>query len=123
MDRPLTIAVDFDGCLCEYAFPKIGKQQPFHHQLMSLISNLQKLGHKIVLWTSRGEPTLQEAIDWCRKKGLTFDAVNENPWYEKTSGPSPKLIADYYIDDKALAFGTVDNMMSTIEKLEDLCVC
>ena len=26
MDKKLTIAVDFDGTLCDFAFPKIGKQ-------------------------------------------------------------------------------------------------
>ena len=35
-----------------------------------------------------------------------FDALKENlPDQKKISGYSPKIMADYYIDDKALQFG------------------
>ena len=107
---PKKIAVDFDGTLCEYAFPKIGNQTPEQKELLELLIELKKEGHKIILWTNRGDKeeykVLTEAVDWCRSKGLEFDAVNENlPDQEKISGYSPKIMADYYIDDKALQFG------------------
>lgn len=110
----LTFAVDFDGCLCEYAFPGIGKQTI----LFELIKSLQNKGHKIILWTCRGEPRLQEAIDWSEQRGLIFDAVNENPWFKKPSGPSPKVAADYYIDDKALCFP--DKKNNTLDILAEI---
>ena len=76
------IAVDFDGTLCEYAFPKIGNQTPEQKELLELLIELKKAGHKIILWTNRGDndeyKVLTEAVDWCRSKGLEFDAVNEN---------------------------------------------
>ena len=104
------IAVDFDGTLCEYAFPKIGNQTPEQKELLELLIELKKAGHKIILWTNRGDndeyKVLTEAVDWCRSKGLEFDAVNENlSDQKKISGYSPKIMADYYIDDKALQFG------------------
>ena len=104
------IAVDFDGTLCEYAFPKIGNQTPEQKELLELLIELKKAGHKIILWTNRGDndeyKVLTEAVDWCRSKGLEFDAVNENlPVQKKISGYSTKIMADYYIDDKALQFG------------------
>ena len=107
---PKKIAVDFDGTLCEYAFPKIGNQTPEQKELLELLIELKKEGHKIILWTNRGDneeyKVLSEAVDWCRSKGLEFDAVNENlPDQEKIPGYSPKIMADYYIDDKALQFG------------------
>ena len=107
---PKKIAVDFDGTLCEYAFPKIGNQTPEQKELLELLIELKKEGHKIILWTNRGDneeyKVLTEAVDWCRSKGLEFDAVNENlPDQEKISGYSPEIMADYYIDDKALQFG------------------
>jgi hypothetical protein len=64
----------------------------------------------LILWTNRGDneqyKSLTEAIEWCKQKGLEFDAVNENlPNQKKLSGYSPKIMADYYIDDKAITFG------------------
>ena len=62
MGQTLTFAIDFDGCLTEYNFPDIGEQTEKQKQLMNLLKKLQSKGHKLILWTSRGEPALQEAI-------------------------------------------------------------
>ena len=107
MDKKLTIAVDFDGTLCDFAFPKIGKQTEDQKELMETLIQMRKDGHKLILWTNRGDnkeyPVLTEAIEWCRKKGLEFDAINQNiPGQKKISGPSPKVMADVYIDDLAI---------------------
>ena len=119
------IAVDFDGTLCEYAFPEIGKQNKEHRTLMNLLIKLRNDGHKIILWTNRGDndeyKVLTEAIEWCRSKGLEFDAVNENlPDQKKLSGYSPKIMADLYIDDKALQFGDETSRLNSINALEKL---
>ena len=111
MNKQLTIAVDFDGTLCEYAFPDIGTQSSEQIELMNLLIQLKQNGHKLILWTNRGDneqyKSLSNAIDWCKQKGLEFDAINENlPNQKKLSGYSPKIMADYYIDDKALTFGS-----------------
>ena len=89
-------------------------------QLMNLLKKLQSKGHKLILWTSRGEPALQEAIDWCNDMGLIFDTHQVNPFFKKTSGPSPKIVADYYIDDKALEFGDTESRNRTLSLLERL---
>jgi len=104
MSKRLTIAVDFDGCLCKSDFPDIGEQTDAQKELLVLLKNIQSDGNKLILWTSRGEPHLSEAINWCKDRGLEFDAINKNPWIKKVSGYSPKIVADYYIDDKALTF-------------------
>ena len=107
MSKKLTIAVDFDGTLCEYAFPEIGPQKDIHKNLMSELIKMRKEGHKLILYTCRGDndeyKVLTEAITWCKEKGLEFDAINENiPEFVKKSGYSPKPVADIYLDDKAL---------------------
>ena len=107
MDKKLTIAVDFDGTLCDFAFPKIGKQTEDQKELMETLIQMRKDGHKLILWTNRGDnkeyPVLTEAIEWCRKKGLEFDAINQNlPDQKKLSGPSPKVMADIFIDYLAI---------------------
>ena len=125
MEKILKIAVDFDGTLCEYAFPKIGEQNEQHKQLMKLLIELRNKGHKLILWTNRGDneqyPVLTEAIEWCKEKGLEFDAINENlPGQKKLSGPSPKIIADYYIDDKVLEFGNLESRTRTLDIISKL---
>lgn len=94
-------AFDFDGTLCEEAFPAIGRPR------MSMIryaKKVKKRGNHIILWTCRNGKRLEEAVAWCKKYGITFDAVNQNLpiTLEKYGTDSRKITADYYIDDKAL---------------------
>lgn len=122
--KSYTIAVDFDGTLCEYAFPKIGKQEKHHKDLLEVLIDIRKKGHKLILWTCRGDNEqylcLTEAIDWCKIQGLEFDAINENiAGTKKISGPSPKVVADIYLDDKALLFN-FDNAQNSLGLLKDL---
>jgi 2-hydroxy-3-keto-5-methylthiopentenyl-1-phosphate phosphatase len=116
-DKKLVIAVDFDGTLCEFAFPKIGEQTEKQKELMSLLIEMRNQGHKLILWTNRGDneeyPVLTEAIEWCKEKGLEFYTVNE----KKLSGPSPKIMADFYIDDKALKWADVTSQSDTLNFL------
>ena len=45
---------------------------------------------------------LQEAVDWCKDRGLVFDAVNDNlDRMKQKYGNNPrKISADVYIDDR-----------------------
>jgi hypothetical protein len=125
MNKVLKIAVDFDGTLCEYKFPGIGEQKPEHKQLIDILIKMRNQGHKLILWTNRGDneqyKSLTEAIDWCKEKGLEFDSVNQNlPDQKKLSGYSPKIMADYYIDDKVLEFGTTESKIKTLNILSNI---
>ena len=125
MSKVLTIAVDFDGTLCKYAFPGIGEQEDNHKQLMNLLIEMRKQGHKLILWTNRGDneqyKSLAEAIEWCQSKGLEFDAINQNlPDQKKLSGYSPKIMADYYIDDKVLSFSDSKTQSNTLSFLSQI---
>jgi hypothetical protein len=119
------IAVDFDGTLCEYDFPRIGKQSDNHKILLDILINLKNKGHKLILWTCRGDnqdyPCLTEAIAWCKKQGLEFDTINENiPGTKKISGPSPKVVADIYLDDRSLEFDTEIAKYRSVDILRNL---
>ncbi len=114
-----TIAVDFDGTLCQYAFPGIGEQTESQKKLMQKLISLRESGHKLILYTCRGDneeyPCLSDAIEWCKTNGLEFDSINENiAGFNKKSGPSPKPVADLYIDDKAV---NVSDWQSALEFL------
>lgn len=95
------IAVDFDGTLCKNQWPKIGNPR---YDMINWIKDLQKLGHKVILWTCREGLPLVEAITWCADHGLFFDAVNDNleDHKRKFGGNSRKVLADFYVDDKAI---------------------
>lgn len=92
-------AVDFDGYLCENAWPEIG--QP-HTEIIEHFKKLKEEGHKLILWTCRENTALLKAIAWCAEQGLTFDAYNENlPELNELYGnDSRKIGADFYCDDK-----------------------
>lgn len=89
------IAVDFDGTIVQNKYPKIGKPLPFAFETLKL---LQQDGHRLVLWTVRANDLLQEAVDYCRKNGVEFYAVNQN--YEGEKDGVRKLNADIFIDDR-----------------------
>lgn len=66
------IAVDFDGTLCENKWPEIGMP---NEELIEYLKKRQANGEKLILWTSRNEEQTKEAVEWCKKYGLIFDAV------------------------------------------------
>ena len=42
MSKTLVFAVDFDGCLVEFDFPRIGEQTEKQKELMKVLKELQK---------------------------------------------------------------------------------
>jgi len=97
---PKIIAVDFDGTIVEHAYPKIGKEMLF---AFATLRALQAKGHKLILWTIRTGPLLEEAVEFCRQHGVEFYAVNKNfPDEEWTPDTPRKLNADIFIDDRNL---------------------
>ena len=93
--RRLTIAVDFSGTLTGHArFPAIGFEVP---GAIDVVQALQSAGHRVILSTTRTGGRLAAALEWCRRRGVTFYAVNENP--DQFRDTSRKLWAHVYIDD------------------------
>ena len=105
-------AVDFDGTLCENAWPDIGEPR---YDVINWVKKLHENGHKIILWTCRSGMALVEAIVWCAERGMFFDAVNDNLEEHKElfGGNSRKILADYYVDDKAIFPSTMPFMFES----------
>lgn len=101
-------AVDFDGTLCESWYPAIG---PPIQSVIDYVKGLADAGNSIILWTCRTDDRLQEALDWCTSRGLSFAAVNENlpDRIEQYGGDTRKVSADHYIDDKAITVESIIN--------------
>jgi len=92
------IAVDFDGTIVEHEYPLIGKEKLFAFQTLR---ELEKMGARLILWTFRTGKELDEAVEFCRKNGIEFYAVNKNyPEEVFDENVSRKIDADIYIDDK-----------------------
>jgi hypothetical protein len=94
----MIIAVDFDGTLVEHRYPMIGKEILFAFETLR---ELQKQNHQLILWTIRTGKELEEAVEFCRQRGIEFYAVNKNYPEEKFDETiSRKINADIFIDDR-----------------------
>ena len=120
----MIIAVDFDGTIVEHRYPAIGNEQPF---AIETLKKLTEEGHRLILWTVREGRLLDEAVMFCRERGLEFYAVNRDyPEEEKNRNNhiSRKLKADLWIDDRNLGglpdWGTIYEMIHHKLTYEDL---
>ncbi len=95
------LAIDFDGTIVEDAYPSIGKPKIFAFETLK---KLQSEGYRLILWTYRHGKSLEEAVEFCRKNGVEFYAVNssfEGEIFDDES-QSRKIDADLFIDDRNL---------------------
>lgn len=120
----MIIAVDFDGTIVEHKYPAIGRELPF---AIETLKKLRDERHKLILWTVREGWLLEEALAFCRERGLEFYAVNRDyPEEEKGQNNhfSRKLKVDLFIDDRNLGglpdWGTIYKMVSNKLSYEDL---
>lgn len=97
----MIIAVDFDGTIVEHEYPRIGAEIPF---AIDTLKRLQKEQHRIILWSVREGKLLEEAVEFCRQRGLEFYAANKDYPEETTEDKrySRKLKVDLFIDDRNL---------------------
>lgn len=118
----MTIAVDFDGTIVEHCYPAIGPEKPF---AIDTLKYLCAQRHKLILWTVREGELLDEAVEYCKSRGLEFYAINKNYPEEKPTheGYSRKLQADLFIDDRNLGglpdWGEIYRILSGEELPED----
>jgi len=107
MSNFISYAVDFDGTLTiTNEYPELGIANIY---LIDWLIGERNKGNKVILYTCRSGELLNEAIEFCNKRGLHFDAINENlpENIEKYGGDTRKIHADYYIDDRILYFPSV----------------
>ena len=93
----MTIAVDFDGTIVEHRYPAIGEEIPFAIETLKMLIRDR---HKLILWSVREGELLDQAVAWCRERGVEFYAVNREEEPEKNNHFSRKLKADLFIDDR-----------------------
>ena len=100
-------AVDFDGTLYTGAtpFPKVDPQY-LNMELLTYLEELQKREphSRFILWTCREGREVTVALEAIAKRStIRWDAVNDNvPEIKIQYQDSRKIIADVYIDDRAI---------------------
>lgn len=123
MEAPRTIAVDFDGTICNFAFPGIGAPK---EGVAQALSTLKALGFHILIYSCRtchwhydifgGDPS-QPVMERERvKQMIAFLDQHSIPYDEVDDGSKGKPLADYYIDDKGIRFE--DNWAAIVQFIE-----
>ena len=112
----MIIAVDFDGAIVEHRYAEIGNERLF---ATDTLKALLREGHQLVLWTVREGKLLDDAIQWCRQRGIEFYAVNKDFPEEdvnKNMHYARKLRVDLFIDDRNVGglpdWGTIYRMVN-----------
>lgn len=120
----MVIAVDFDGTIVRHDYPAIGPEIPFATDTLKMLIRDR---HQLILWSVREGKLLDDAVQWCRERGVEFYAVNRDfpeEDAEKNKQFSRKLKADLFIDDRNLGglpdWGTIYHMISENKTLEDV---
>ncbi len=131
----MTIAIDFDGTIVEHEYPKIGRERPFAIDTLKMLIADQ---HRLILWSVREGKLLDEAIEWCRERGVEFYASNKDypEEYAPTAGArlgsveqrsdsySRKLKVDMFIDDRNVGglpdWGTIYQIISERKSYGDV---
>lgn len=121
----MTIAVDFDGTIVEHRYPEIGREIPFAIETLKMLT---REGHRLILWSVREGKLLDEAVEWCRERGLEFYAVNKDYPEEKTNDTnySRKLKVGIFIDDRNVGglpdWGIIYKMVTQKKSYRDILI-
>ena len=119
----MVIAVDFDGTIVEHKYPEIGDELPFATSTLRMLAQQQ---HRLILWTVRRGKLLDEAVEWCRQRGVEFYAVNKNFPEEvlEDGGCYAKINAELFIDDLNLGglpdWGVICKMVTEKKSWHDV---
>lgn len=119
----MIIAVDFDGTIVEHKYPAIGEELPFATATLRMLT---EQNHQLILWTVRHGKLLQEAVEWCRERGVEFYAVNRNFPEEIVDNEEGycKINAELFIDDRNLGglpdWGNIYKMVTSGKCWKDI---
>lgn len=120
----MVIAVDFDGTIVEHKYPEIGEEIPFATDTLKMLIHDK---HELILWSVREGKLLDDAVQWCKQRGVEFYAVNKDfpeEDVDKNRHFSRKLKADMFIDDRNLGglpdWGVIYTMISEKKTYEQV---
>ena len=121
------LAVDFDGTLCAWAFPNIGREV---FAVSSLLKEATELGYKIVIhscrtnkhWGVAREVSSYNMIMWLVGNKIPFDAIwgmrYTNGKWEFSDEDVGKPFANFYLDDSATSLRELDWLLTQMKEVD-----
>ena len=99
--KKLVISIDFDGTICELAYPAVGELKKDADTYINILYNE---GHTIIINTCRTGKYERLAQHFLDHHGIKYHYINSNcPELIKLyKQDCRKISADIYIDDKCL---------------------
>ena len=92
--------IDFDGTIVSHEYPYIGSPMPKAFEVMRKMKAADWI---MILWTCREDKYLEEAVEFCAKRNMIFDGINEVPaQYDFRTGIKRKPYATLHVDDRNL---------------------
>lgn len=117
-DRHRIIGVDFDGTLAisKGTYPEITGEIT---EIIDYVTEEQAKGAYLILITMREGKELEDAVTWCKQRGLVFDAVNDNLDFRKEffQNNPRKIFCTEYIDD--MNFGGINYILQEIRRKKE----
>jgi hypothetical protein len=110
------VAVDFDGTISEYkGWQGPGVFGPPIKGAKEALSRLMLKGYTIIIFTNRGSD-IGQVKEWLVENDMPHHHVNCNDPSAPSNVSDIKVLADVYIDDKALLFdGRWEGMVEKVE--------
>jgi len=98
-NRPIILALDFDGSIVDDAFPDIGALKS---GAKKIINKLHDEGYYIIIWTCRyTDKEIHSMLRFLSDNKISYDAVNEN-YPNLDFKPWPKIFYDVLVCDRNL---------------------
>lgn len=91
----IIICVDFDNTI----FPYYSFEDELCHTIIDTLHEALALGARLILYTCRDGEDLEYAINYCKRKGLEFEQVNNH--IISLPSQSNKPYCNIMLDDKA----------------------
>lgn len=120
----MIIAVSFDGTIVEDKYPEIGMEIPFATDTLQMLIKQQ---HRVILWTIREGKLLENAVNWCKERGVEFYSVNKDYPEEKEEWNnhfSRKIKANVFIDHRNVGgipeWGQIFHMINDGTSFKDM---
>jgi hypothetical protein len=98
------LAVDFDGVISQYnGWQGLGSFGPPVDNAKPCMDALKAMGWDIIIFTTRGED-IEAVKDYLHANRIPYDKINENVEGSPSNVNDKKVIADVYLDDRAVRF-------------------
>jgi molybdenum cofactor biosynthesis enzyme MoaA len=95
----IIIAVDFDDTISPWRY-KSDEDEAFYKKVIEILKEAKMVGAYIVIFTACNEDRYDEIRNYCRKRGLDIDDINNVP-IDLPYGKGRKLYANIFLDDRA----------------------